>query len=144
VKSNKQRRVEILARRQKRAESSAVRELHDPRHVEPGSDVVLCNASLLAAYNSYGSPAFVARGYYVDMPFECADCGRQEVWRATQQKWWYEIAKGNVESRATRCSACRRVERTRQAEARRVHLEGVAKKRASKSAVNEPRSRVVE
>lgn len=89
-----------------------------------------CNPALLAPYNSYGVPAFVERGYYMDVPFQCCECQKQEVWRATQQKWWYELAKGNVESRANRCNACRRKERERKAQARGVHLEGLAKKRA--------------
>lgn len=89
-----------------------------------------CNPPLLAPYNSYGVPPFVERGYYVDAPFQCCECQKQEVWRATQQKWWYELAKGNVESRANRCNACRRKERERKAQARGVHLEGLAKKRA--------------
>ena len=88
-----------------------------------------CNPELLAAYNSYGQPQFVYRGYYIDIPFECGQCGKQEIWRATQQKWWYEVAKGHVESRAKLCRNCRRVERERKTEARRVHLEGVEKKR---------------
>ena len=65
----------------------------------------------LAPYNSYGSPTFVARGYYEDLPFTCADCGEPQVWRASQQKWWYEVAKGHVESRAIRCRPCRARER---------------------------------
>lgn len=59
----------------------------------------------------------------------------QEVWRATQQKWWYEVAKGNVESRAKLCSTCRRIERERRSESRRVHLEGIAEKLATKRAL---------
>ena len=135
MKSNKQRRAEILAGRHKRAEKLAAEAAHDPRMVEPtNANTAPCNPSLLAAYNSYGVPTFVARGYYVDSPFECISCGKQEVWRATQQKWWYEVAKGNVESRANRCNPCRRAERERSAQARRVHLEGVAKKLSTKSA----------
>ena len=91
-----------------------------------------CNPALLAPYNSYGQPDFVARGYYVDVAFDCANCGTHQVWRATQQKWWYEVAKGNVESRAKLCRDCRRLERARRVEARRIHLEGLARKRATK------------
>jgi len=88
---------------------------------------------LLAPDNSYGAPAFVARGYYIDLDFECVDCKSEELWRATQQKWWYEVAKGNVWTLARRCRACRRAKRDESAEARRVHLEGVARKRAAKT-----------
>jgi putative zinc ribbon protein len=136
VKSNKQRRGEIQSRRQKQAAKQAALVRQDPRSLpsSAGAEEVPCNPALLAAYNSYGVPAFVARGHYVDTPFECISCGRQEVWRATQQKWWYEVAKGNVESRANRCNPCRRAARERSAQARKVHLQGVAAKRVTKSA----------
>lgn len=87
------------------------------------------NEQLLAPNNSYGVPDFVRRGYYIDRPFRCVDCGTEEVWTGTQQKWWYEVAKGFVYSSAVRCRACRRRERARRDEARRVHLEGLARKR---------------
>lgn len=104
-----------------------------PRHratpeVEPPAlpaGAVPCRPERLAPNNSYGT-GFMLRGYYLDLPFQCRDCGRQEVWRAGQQQWWYEVAKGEVNSTATRCRACRRKERARQAEARRLHLQGLA------------------
>lgn len=83
------------------------------------------NAALLRPDNSYSLPDYVERGYYLDKPFTCKDCGKQEVWTATQQKWWYETAKGGVWTTATRCRACRRRERGRRDEARRVHLAGL-------------------
>lgn len=89
---------------------------------------VLVNESALAPNNSYGAPEFVRRGYYVDLPFRCKACGKEEVWTATRQKWWYEVAKGFVYSTATLCRACRRKEQARRAEARRVSLEGLARK----------------
>ena len=132
MKSNKQRRLELALRRRKRERKRAKKAAHDPRVIPLGADSAPCNAQLLAGYNSYGAPAFVARGYYVDEPFECVDCKTQEVWRATQQKWWFEVAKGDVRTTAKRCRPCRRKERERSAEARRVHLEGFAKKQARK------------
>lgn len=59
------------------------------------------------------------RGYYLDSPFQCVDCGVEEVWTATQQKWWYEVAKGYVYSHAKRCRTCRRAKRETKVEARR-------------------------
>ena len=130
-KSNRQRRAEINARRHKRAEKKKVVRQHDPREAVPPEEATApCNPMLLAPNNSYGLPAFVGRGYYKDEPFKCANCGSMEIWRAAQQKWWYEVAKGNVESRAKLCRKCRRLERERKAEARRVHLEGMERKRA--------------
>jgi hypothetical protein len=131
--SNKQRRRQILALRRARAVEEAAAKAREARKLDPPSfGTAPCNPELLAAYNSYGVPPFVERGYYLDTAFECAACGKQEVWRATQQKWWYEVAKGNVESRAKLCRSCRRAERERRAQARRVHLDGMARKLASK------------
>ena len=90
--------------------------------------MISVNEELLAPYNSYGEADFVRRGYYVDIPFRCVDCGKEEIWTGAQQKWWYEVAKGFVYSTAVRCRACRRQERARRDEARRVHLEGLARK----------------
>lgn len=132
MKSNKQRRTEILEKRRARASTTpklSGGELH--RKVTDGT--APCNPESLAPSNSYGTPAFVQRGYYMDVLFKCQDCAKEEIWRATQQKWWYEIARGNVETRATRCNACRRIERERRKEARRVHLEGLERKKASKT-----------
>jgi hypothetical protein len=91
---------------------------------------VRVNVAALAPNNSYGAPRFVYRGYYEDEPFTCTECGSEQVWTAWQQKWWYEVAKGYVYSTAKYCRSCRRREQTRRADARRVHLEGVARKRA--------------
>jgi hypothetical protein len=77
---------------------------------------------------SYSIPAFVERGTYAPIEFTCKMCGKVETWTAHQQKWWYETAKGDVLSTATRCRPCRAEERTRRDEARRAHLEGVARK----------------
>lgn len=125
MKGGKQRPAEPAARRTARLEKTA----RPPRRPGWPATAVAVNRELLAPYNSYGQPLFVARGYYDDLPFCCADCGKDEVWTATQQKWWYEVAKGNVESTAKLCRPCRRREPARRAEARRVHLEGVARKR---------------
>ena len=32
----------------------------------------------------YRSPDFVTRGYYVDIPFECQECGEPQTWTAAQ------------------------------------------------------------
>ena len=88
--------------------------------------------SNLRATNSYGTPDFVARGYYVDFPFKCKDCGKSEVWSPTQQRWWYEIAKGDVWTVATRCRPCRQRERARRNSAREIAEAGMARKRGMK------------
>jgi hypothetical protein len=134
MKSGKQRRAELDARKKARAarsvaERAAAARAELERATARG---VAVNRAALAPHNSYGEPEFVTRGFYADQPFECADCGKAEVWTAAQQKWWYEVAKGDVFTTARRCRACRRRERERRAEARRVHLEGLARKRGSR------------
>lgn len=92
-----------------------------------GDQRITVNIKALAPDNSYSSPAYVERGYYVDRPFRCCDCDQDEIWTATQQKWWYEIAQGGRWTTAKRCRACRRRERDRKNEARRRSLEGLAR-----------------
>jgi hypothetical protein len=133
LKSNKQRKAQIKAARTRRKAATLL---------SPGGAALKqiptgrapCNPQNLAPYNSYGTPEFVQRGYYVDLPFQCATCSKQEIWSATRQKWWYEVAKGSVESRAKLCNACRKAERARRDEARRVHLAGLQAKPAKKAA----------
>jgi len=48
------------------------------------------------------------KSYYEDIEFTCCDCGRQEVWKAKQQKWYYEMAGGSIYNKASRCRECRK------------------------------------
>jgi hypothetical protein len=109
----------VSGRKQRQRKRRLEREKTSPARV---------NVAALAPYNSYGEPDFVRRGYYEDRPFICAECHTPQVWRAWQQKWWYEVAKGYVDSTAKLCRPCRRREQARRAEARRVHLEGMQHK----------------
>jgi hypothetical protein len=93
------------------------------------SGAVAVNEALLAPYNSYGAPDYVTRGYYIDIPFYCANCGKEQIWKAAQQKWWYEVAKGYVYSTAKLCRNCRRNEQMRKAKARQTHLNGLTSKK---------------
>ena len=132
MKSNKQRRKELATARAKRvakrARSAALTRSKEREEFFRSKELVLVNPALLCPTNSYGTPDFVERGYYLDRSFICKDCDKQEVWTATQQKWWYEVAKGEVFSGASRCRACRRRERERKARARQTHLGGLARK----------------
>jgi Probable zinc-ribbon domain len=133
MKSGKQRKAEIKAHRVKReAAQPKLRGGQERKEIPTGT--APCNPENLAPSNSYGVREFVERGYYLDVLFQCTSCLKQEVWSATRQKWWYEVAKESLESRAKLCNSCRRAERERKAEARRVHLEGVAAKLARKNA----------
>ena len=64
--------------------------------------------------------------FYRDISFHCKDCRKHEMWSATQQRWYYEIAKGPVQATAKRCRTCRkkhREETLRQRELLRLHRE---------------------
>ncbi len=132
MKSGKQRRAELKAQKQARQTKLANQRRVAGSQAEAdwaaahGGEIV--DVTALAPNNSYGQPDFVQRGYYLDQPFTCAGCQAQEVWTALQQKWWYEVAKGGVYTSAKFCRPCRRQEQARRAEARRIHLEGIAKK----------------
>jgi len=71
--------------------------------------------------------------FYVDKLIVCRNCSKNEVWTAENQKWWYEVAKGNIFSEAVKCCKCRKKEKIAKSEARRVHLEGIEKKATSLS-----------
>jgi hypothetical protein len=127
MKSGKQHQREIKTRRKQ----LTVKRLVDVKAAkgEPRSLLTApVNEALLASYNSYGVPKFVERGFYVAVPFRCAGCGTEEIWTATQQKWWYEVAKGYVFSTAKLCRPCRGKKQERRDHARRVHLKGLANK----------------
>jgi hypothetical protein len=68
--------------------------------------------------------------YYTDRPFTCKNCGTACVWKAEDQKWWYEEMHGLVDTIAIRCRACRVKERQRKTEARRLSEEGKQRKLA--------------
>jgi len=137
MRSDRPRRPGVLqrraARRAKRAlEESITRSRQEAKEcAERLKGQVLVNPTLLRPTNSYSIPDFVEREFYVDKPFQCKDCGKSEIWTASQQKWWYETAKGDVWTTAIRCRSCRRRERIRKADARRIHQQGVARKRAA-------------
>ena len=127
MKSVKQRRAEMIAKRKKRAVKSK------PKAPAPAPyRMVPVNEKLLAPNNSYGAPDFVKRGFYLDRPFRCVDCNKEGVWTGSQQKWWYEVARGFVYSMAVRCRVCRWKQRERRDEARRIHLQGLLEKKLRK------------
>ncbi len=131
-KSNKQKRQELKEARRSRAEKQAKRiKAHRAKTLPAGTIPV--DHSQLAPNNSYSIPP----DFYVDRPFTCRDCGKEEIWTAEQQKWWCEVAKGSIWSTAIRCRPCRKIERDRKAEARRIHLEGVRRKALERGSLTE-------
>jgi len=125
VSSRARKQQRLDESRLKRAKQRAGMNTIDPRSpLPPGA--VAADPAELKHNNTYGGvPCF-----YVDKAIQCHACKKEEVWRAPQQKWWYEVAKGNLNSEAVLCRSCRKEKQARSAEARRVHLEGLARKRA--------------
>ena len=104
MKSGKQRRLEIKQKRLERSAKNKAVDRYDGAN-RPIYAVETDHAELVHN-NTYGPlPLF-----YVDMPFECRDCGSDELWTAKQQKWWYEIVKGDINSVAIRCRGCRNID----------------------------------
>ena len=78
------------------------------RNAVPPTGAVMADQQELLHNNTYSPlPRF-----YVDQVVVCRSCATEEVWAAEQQKWWYEVAKGNINSDAVHCRACR--EKTKQ------------------------------
>lgn len=72
--------------------------------------------------------------WYENKSFKCKRCGRRETWTARQQQWWYEIAKGEIETTAILCRACRQKKRQDDAamtQNARTHRRLRAEKRAA-------------
>ncbi|WP_373565869.1 zinc-ribbon domain containing protein [Microbulbifer okhotskensis] len=81
----------------------------------------------------------VHHSLYVDVPlhhlgpdFKCKDCGSDKVWAAKQQRWWYEIAKGDFETSAVRCWPCRTLRNKARAE-QKAHMIELTKKESHPS-----------
>ncbi len=121
MKSGKQRRIEIRAKRRAKAEKYAIDKYRAPHRLPDGA--VKADESELSHNNTYGPlPKF-----YMDVPFICIGCGAPEIWTAKSQRWFYEVAKGSIFATASRCQVCRK--RRREAkEAQRNHMEEMARK----------------
>ena len=118
-------------RKQQRLDENRLRRAKRGSGIDPTSGdatlpagAVAADISQLAHNNTYSPlPKF-----YVDKVVVCRECGKEEVWPAERQKWWYEVAKGNINTEAVRGRDGRHAEKDRKTEARRVHLEGIARK----------------
>jgi hypothetical protein len=120
-RKRKQQRLEE-SRIQRARQLAGVDAYDEHASLPPGA--VVADPLQLSHNNTYG----LLPRFYVDKVVECRQCRKEEVWPAERQKWWYEVAKGNINTQAVLCRACRQAEKERKAEARRVHLEGVARK----------------
>jgi hypothetical protein len=121
--SENSKKKRLHAGRLQRANALAGIDPRDP-HVAPPPGAVMADPAELAHNNTYGRlPRF-----YVDRVIQCRQCEVEEVWLAGRQKWWYEVAKGNINTEAVLCRSCRAKEKTRKEAARQTHLKGLAKK----------------
>jgi hypothetical protein len=57
----------------------------------------------------------VPKYFYVDEARTCIQCAQAFVFRASEQKYWYETLKFNFSSVPVRCPACRRLRRSEHA-----------------------------
>jgi hypothetical protein len=119
--SNKQKRKQLADAREakgQKAEASRLAKLEAAGRIAHGivmpEGAIAADLSQQAPNNTY-SPLL----FYVDHPFKCVDCGKEEVWTAAQQKWYYEVAKGSIYAGAVRCRACRQEHRRSKDEHRR-------------------------
>jgi hypothetical protein len=125
--SRTSKRQKLEESRLARAKALANIDPRDPNGLPP-PDAVMADVSELSHNNTCGPlPRF-----YVDKAVVCRQCGKEEVWPAERQKWWYEVAKGNINTDAVLCHACRAEEKERKSEARQAHLEGMRRKNERK------------
>ena len=107
--SGKQKRRQLADRRRRRqdeADTSAANNRKSHKSKLP-EGAILADLSQQVPNNSYDAPT----EFYVDLAFTCVDCGVAQVWKAEQQKWYYEVAKGTLYATAIRCRQCRQAHR---------------------------------
>ena len=81
---------------------------------------------LQAPANTYSPKVF-----YVDRPFRCVGCGKQQIWTAEDQMFWHETLKGTIYTTPKHCRTCRQHERRKHLAQRERSVAGAAKKRAN-------------
>jgi len=111
IKSGKQRRLEIKAKRLNKPLKTKLRNSVKADHTE------------LAHNNTLG----LFPSYYYDKDFVCYKCGIKEVWLAEQQKYWYEVIKGSIFSTAQHCLKCRKAIREEKKQ-QKAHMETMAER----------------
>jgi len=125
MKSGKQRRQEIKHKRRKKAESLIDVDTRSNISKMPPVGAIQAAHEQLEHNNTYG----LLPNFYVDKPFVCRDCGSKEIWTAKQQKWWYEIAKGHIDSTAVRCRRCRNIVKGEKVK-QKQHMKEMAEKKS--------------
>jgi hypothetical protein len=88
--------------RAKLREAERISGLHPLQQMDHPS-AATADPEKLSHINTYGS----LPDYYIDQPFTCRVCGKREIWKARDQKWYYEEAGGHIDARAVECHDCR-------------------------------------
>ncbi|WP_062260919.1 zinc-ribbon domain containing protein [Endozoicomonas arenosclerae] len=101
MKSGKKRKKEIFAKRRAKQHEVILNPYEDLESLPEGT--IRADHKELSHINTYGSLPY----FYIDKLYICVDCKSEEMWSARDQKWWYEVAKGHIDSRAIRCLSCR-------------------------------------
>ncbi|MFP2768504.1 zinc-ribbon domain containing protein [Oceanisphaera sp. KMM 10153] len=86
-----------------RREAERVQQLH-PLQQRQHPSAVPADHDRLSHINIYGA----LPDDYIDQPFICRNCGKREIWKARDQKWYYEEAKGHIDAIAVECHCCRK------------------------------------
>lgn len=141
AKSSKQRRAEIRAERMRKAKKAAFLDQRrsgnfpweQSKEIRVPENALKADWGELRHNNTYGPlPLF-----YMDKVFYCASCKSQELWTAKQQRWWYEIAKGDINSTAKYCRACRDIRKGERDRTRAIHIVGLVEKRGIRDAAKQ-------
>jgi len=84
-------------------QAERIAQLH-PEQQKNHPTAVAADHSKLDHINTYGS----LPECYIDRSFVCRKCGKREIWKARDQKWYYEEAKGHTDAVAIKCHVCRK------------------------------------
>jgi hypothetical protein len=107
----------------------------DPPHLEPPVDLT-GRSGFFKYHHAMGWPDsavpaemsniprwIVPFAFYFDLLKRCIDCGRDFVFFAKEQRYWFETLKIPLEADAIRCVSCRRTARSRNRDYKRYsHL----------------------
>ncbi len=74
-----------------------------PEQQRDHPSAVAADRSRLGHINTYGE----LPDFYIDKPFVCRQCGKAEIWKAADQKWYLEEAGGHIDAIAVECHNCR-------------------------------------
>ena len=87
-------------------EAERIAALH-PEQQKTHPSAIPADPARLAHINTYGA----LPEYYIDRPFTCRRCGKREIWKGRDQKWYYEEAGGHIDAHAVECRDCRKSKR---------------------------------